>query len=778
MHFGCLRASLLVLTVFLAACRACGSSPSEATDEERIERTTPRPRAAAPAQINDAVPSIPRHLLPPEINSSFGLTCLHSETASPPPNRCEAWNQNLNSCLASLEKALVERPVSRNEQRRHAWDAAMLTATLLLHNGREREAIQQYQKAREAAAPLGSAFEQLTLRELSIAQLRWGERQNCIENHNAETCLLPIRRGGVHADPEGSRTAAKTLKALLEMDPGDENMAWLLNLAYMTLGEHPQGVPAPYRMDTHLFTSAVDYPRFENVAPRLGLNREGLVGGVILDDFNNNGYLDIVVSSIGFCDPIRYYENDGTGTFTERTEEAGLAQVLGVGHMIQADFDNDGHLDIYATRGMWERPGQPTELGMPVHNTLLRNRGDGTFEDVTLEAGLSKTPHYNVASVWMDYNRNGFVDLFVCGGGNSASYLYRNENGRFEDVTQASGIDNESTCLGAAWGDVNNNGWPDLFLANHRAPNQLYLNQGDGTFAKASAPLLEETPEHAFATWFWDYDNDGHLDLFVAAWDASLDQVAASLRKEVTGAETVRIFRNNGDGTFSDKTVGMGLDSAILVMGANFGDLDNNGYLDIYLGTGAPDLAALMPNRMYRNDAGKRFVDITYAGGFGNIQKGHGIAFGDLTNNGYPDVFASMGGWILADRFADSLYANPGGDHGWLLLRLQGTEANRSAIGSRVVAHILENGKPRSIHRVVGSGGSFGSNSLQVQLGLGKATQVERLEIHWAGGEASTFHHVHPNQILAIRQGDDSYEVVDAPSFSFPAESSPHEHHH
>jgi len=168
-------------------------------------------------------------------------------------------------------------------------------------------------------------------------------------------------------------------------------------------------------------------------------------------------------------------------------------------------------------------------------------------------------------------------------------------------------------------------------------------------------------------------------------------------------------------------------------MGANFGDLDNDGWLDFYLGTGDPRLTSLVPNRMFRNADGKHFQDVSTSGGFGHLQKGHGVAFGDIDNSGNQDVFEVMGGVYPNDKFWSALYKNPGHGNHWLKLQLQGVKANRFAVGARIRVDITENGAPRQIYRDVTSGGTFGASSLRPHIGVGKAATIDALEIRWPG---------------------------------------------
>jgi hypothetical protein len=292
---------------------------------------------------------------------------------------------------------------------------------------------------------------------------------------------------------------------------------------------------------------------------------------------------------------------------------------------------------------------------------------------------------------------------------------------------------------GAVWGDYDNDGLPDLYVSNLGAPNQLFHNLGPQNgrprFEDVTTRAGVAEPNVSFTTWFFDYDNDGWQDIFVTGYQAALPDVVREVLGDKANAkgERPRLYHNNRDGTFTDMSREMGIDQLLLTMGANFGDLDNDGWLDFYLGTGLPSLKALVPNRMFRNDAGKAFQDVTTSGGFGHLQKGHAVAFGDTTGDGQQDVFEVMGGAIQSDKFWSVLYRNPGHDNHWLKLRLTGVKANRFAVGARIKVVVATPAGPREIHRVVTSGGSFGASSLRPHVGLGKAESVELIEIRWPG---------------------------------------------
>jgi hypothetical protein len=228
-----------------------------------------------------------------------------------------------------------------------------------------------------------------------------------------------------------------------------------------------------------------------------------------------------------------------------------------------------------------------------------------------------------------------------------------------------------------------------------------------------------------------------------------------------------RHFHNNRDGTFTDVTRQSGLFRVLHAMSGNFGDLDYDGFLDFYVGTGDPDLSTLIPNRMFRNDGGKRFLDVTTAGGFGHLQKGHGIAFGDIDNDGDQDVYASMGGAYEGDFYRNALFENPGFDNRWIVLHLVGTRSNRAAIGTRIRVTVETPDGARAIHRTVGSGGSFGASPLRQEIGLGRAARIVEIRIDWpATGIRQEFRDLMPGRCYRITEDQDQAEPRPFRTFS------------
>lgn len=579
---------------------------------------------------------------------------------------------------------------------------------------------------------------------LAVSWLRWGELQNCATNHNADSCLLPLRDGGIHQDARGADRAVAELEDYLQANPEALRERWLLNIAHMARGTWPAGVPAQQLIPPEAFASDEPFERFTDVAPELGLDVADQAGGIIVDDFSGDGNLDLMVSSIGNYDQLRYFQSRGDGSYEERTSSAGLSGLLGGLNLIQADYDGDGWLDVLVLRGGW------TDISRPYPNSLVRNRGDGTFEDVTEAAGLLSF-HPTQTAAWADFDNDGDLDLFI--GNESAplgrlhpNELFRNQgDGTFTNVAAAAGVNSPGFSKGAVWGDYDNDGRVDLFVSRHGQPNFLYHNDGPDAagawhFHDVAVEAGVTEPAYSFPAVWWDYDNDGWLDLFVSGYGGlgaeAAAEVAADYLDLPTQGDRPRLFHNQRDGTFEDRAAAAGVDALLYTMGMNVGDLDNDGHEDLYCGTGNPDYRSVVPNRMFRNVGDGTFHDVTTAGGFGNLQKGHGVSFADLDNDGDQDVYEDMGGAYDGDWYPNVLYENPGHGRHWATLRLKGPGANPAGIGARLRVRLSTPSGPRSLYRLVGSGGSFGANSLQVELGLADATAIDEIGVTWPGAPA------------------------------------------
>jgi len=609
----------------------------------------------------------------------------------------------------------------------------------------------------------------------ALDYLRIGEVENCLSLHGPDACILPFQGTAFHKKQRGSREAIRILTELLNKKPTDLKLRWLLNLAYMTLAEYPDKVPAQWLIPPRVFNSEYDIKRFVNIANPLGLEIGGLAGGVVADDFDGDGNIDIMASNWAVTGKMRMFHNNGDGSFSDVTEDAGLEEARGGLNMIQADFNNDGFVDVLVLRGAWRGAAG----NFP--KSLLKNNGDGTFSDVSFEAGLA-TEHPTQAAVWLDYDNDGWIDLFVgnestVDATNRCELFHNNHDGTFTDVAAECGLDIVAFVKGVTAGDFNNDGRVDLYLSCGNEPNRLLRNDGAGkggrrwVFTDVTAQAGVAEPIRSFPTWFFDFDNDGLLDIFVAgSFMRGLADVVSDYLGEPHDSERLRLWRNKGDGTFEDVTRAVNLYKLVPTMGCNFGDLDNDGFLDFYCGTGDPDNSTLIPKRMFRNDGGKRFQDVTTSGGFGHLQKGHAVAFADFDNDGDQDVYTILGGAYTGDTARSAFFENPGHGNHWIKLKIEGVKSNRAGIGARIKLVVETSKGPRTIYKTVNSGGSFGSNPLRQEIGLGDATAIRAAEIFWpVTGTTESISDLKLDRAYIVREGTGKGTALELKSYRFTA---------
>jgi tetratricopeptide (TPR) repeat protein len=676
---------------------------------------------------------------------------------------CEIRKRSLAAGIARL--AELFEPANKALAAMKPFDVVQshyALAQLEAYQGNMDEAVTHWEAAYKiAVSEIPAGIPQLT-EVLGVAYLHKSEMKNSVYRHPGDWCLFPPRLAKPYRVTDDSERAVQYFLKYLAIKPERPDqlqVKWLLNLAYMTIGKYPSGVPEEYRISPSAFESKQDIGRFVDVAPAAGLNFASMANGVVADDFENNGLLDLAVSSYDVCAPMRFFRNNADGTFTDQAAQAGLSAQLGGLNMIQADYNNDGCTDLLVLRGAWE---------FPMRKSLLRNNCDGTFTDVTREAGLAEPATRTQTAVWADIDNDGLLDLFV-GNENGPSQLFHNKgDGTFEDISHSAGVDRIAFTKGVVAADYDNDGFVDFYVSNLYGGNFLYHNNHDGTFTEVSSRAGVHQPQsQSFATWFFDYDNDGWPDLFVTSYFFSADETLRSYLSLPHNVETLKLYRNMRNGTFRDVTAEVGLDRINTPMGANFGDIDNDGFLDIFLATGGPEYGALVPKMLLRNNEGKSFVDITASSGTGELHKGHGVAFADLGNNGREDILVSVGGATPGDAHAFRVFENPGNNHDWITVKLVGVKTNRSAIGARIHLTVDQDGQPgRSIYRTVGSGGSFGASPLQQHIGLGQSAKIASLEIRWpASGTIQNFLNVGTNQFIEIKEFAKDYTRLKRVSF-------------
>ena len=678
------------------------------------------------------------------------------------------WSQDLQTICQVRRQSLAsgDETVARNVAEAAAGGTNLrpfdevqlhyLQGQLHAYQGRMEQAIEAFTRAhRLAVAEVPEAVAPMEL-VLAVANLHQGGIENGVMHTPGDRCLLSVKSRPPLSRTERVQRAVEQFTTYLLNRPDDLEGRWLLNVAHMTAGSYPERVPAGQLIAPQAFDTGEDVGRFHDIAEPAGLSFFGTAGAAVVDDFDNDGLLDVVATSMYSCDQMRLFRRLPGGGFSEQSGKAGLSGQLGGLNAMQTDYNNDGNVDILVLRGGWD---------LPQRKSLLRNNGDGTFTDVTAASGLARPATSTQTAVWTDFDRDGFVDLFV-GNEDSPAQLFRNKrDGTFEDVAAAARVDRRAFTKGVAAGDYDNDGWPDLYVSNFGGTNFLYRNNGNGTFTELALAAGVPGPGYGFATWFFDYDNDGWQDLFVASFYTSIEETARTYLKLPNNADTLKLYRNMRDGSFQDVTRGVGLNKAWMPMGSNFGDIDNDGFLDIYLGTGNPSYASLVPSVLLRNRNGQTFVDVTVSSGTGELHKGHGVAFADLDRDGDQDIVFEVGGATPGDAHALRLFENPGHANNWIDLKLAGVKSNRAAIGARITVTPTDaNGVRRAIHRVVGSGGSFGASPLQQHIGLGPSVRLVNVEVLWpASGVRQRFTGVDTNQVIEITESSSEYRRLERP---------------
>jgi tetratricopeptide (TPR) repeat protein len=574
---------------------------------------------------------------------------------------------------------------------------------------------------RDAARELTQAAEDPAVRALALHEAAVAEYRS---GHVAEA----VRQG----------------VAALNANPGNERArAWLWLSAQKT-GGYPAEVPEAHRMSVKAGYAPASV-EFEDIAATIGLDKTCAGRGMAVFDYNNDGYLDVAIAAAsGGCS---LYRNNGDGTFSDVSIESGLDRCVNGFVLAVGDYNNDGYQDLFVTSlGFFYGEG-----------TLYRNNGDGTFSDVTKQAGIHCWgPAF--AAQWVDYDCDGLLDLFVCNNMGQVferrlpnRLFHNNGDGTFTEVCSQVGIHGFWPTIGGAWGDYDNDGYPDLFLSNALGGSQLFRNNRDGTFTDVTrqAGIRDD---HCFGgVCFWlDYDNDGWLDVARLTWSDHED-VIHTLRHGEGPADgrPMRLYRNNRDGTFTRLNREIGLSGCWGTMSGNAGDLDNDGYLDLVLGNGGPRMDRLEPLVLMQNDGRGKFRNVTFSAGLPFTGKSHGTTLADLFGDGRLSILVASGGAYPGDLLTASVYCPKRLPGNYLNVRLVGTKSNRDAIGARIA---LQAGGRRQ-YREVSGGSSFGCLPFEQHFGLGDLTAVDSLEIRWPSGLRQRLEHLPINGTIRITEG-------------------------
>jgi hypothetical protein len=521
---------------------------------------------------------------------------------------------------------------------------------------------------------------------------------------------------------------------------------------------------------------------FEHLgAPRTSQLPEDMGSGAAWGDYDNDGWLDLYVVNMAgnleaTAEDLRtsqaystLYRNNRDGTFTDVSSQAGVdLRSFGMA-AAWGDYDNDGWADLVVT-----------SYGRIV---AYRNRGDGTFEDTSARTGFGDEKGFWAGAAWSDYDRDGLLDLYVTGyvryggtvGGeasvqyevvtpaslNPSSFepernlLFHNKGGgRFEEIALRTGVQNaQGRSLSAAWADLDDDGWPDLYVANDVSDNALFRNLGDGTFEDVSHQALVADYRGAMGIAVGDWDGDLDMDLFLTHWIAQENALYSNSRSD-------RIRKSGIPGMlqFMDVADRVGVGQIALDYigwGTSFLDYDSDGRLDLFVVNGSTfqrneDFRRLVPMKsqlFWNRDSEAGFYDVSSVAGpyFDESNVGRGAAFGDYDNDGDVDAF------VVNHGGAGALLRNDGGnENNWLAVALRGVDSNRSAFGAKIR---VVSGKQAAVRQVGAQASYLSQNSPIEHFGLARASRVDTLEIAWSSGLVEVLLGVEPNQILRLVEG-------------------------
>jgi hypothetical protein len=467
------------------------------------------------------------------------------------------------------------------------------------------------------------------------------------------------------------------------------------------------------------------------------VNDAGQFVGAVWGDFHNSGFQDLIVCN--YASTNVYYRNNGDGTFTKISQGEPIADAGYHIGAVAGDYDNDGHLDLCITAGAYA-PSAAT-------NRLYHNNGDGTFS-LASGTGVTSQPGHFGPGVWADYDNDGFLDLFVANHGLANDNGWKNQlfhnkgDGTFTSVINGAIVNDISVGFCAAWEDYDNDGFVDLLVVNNvtGGANMLYHNDGHGTFTRVTTNIIatDAWPGGASTAAWGDYDNDGLPDLYIT------DQAGVRCQ----------LYHNSGNGAFTRITSGPELvpSPGGAFNGCAWGDCDNDGYLDLFV-SGAGET-----NALFHNNGDGTFTKILATGppvngGGANMVYG-AVSWVDYDNDGFLDLF--VGGFTTNDLASapgkNLLYHNDGNSNAWLEVKLVGTVANRSAIGAKVRVHATIDGKNFWQLREINGGGGYNSAPLIAHFGLGEATNADTLRIEWPSGTVQEFQNVATRQIFTATE--------------------------
>ena len=554
--------------------------------------------------------------------------------------------------------------------------------------------------------------------------------------------------------------ASAALRQAVDLEPELLEPRWNLMVAAARAGDDPDALPERYRLDIPDRDAASPF-RFEEVSAAIGIERWSRARGSGWADFDGDGDLDLV--ALGIRDPHALYRNrlheDGEAVFASAALDAGLFDPRGGWSALLFDYDRDGDPDLYVTRDGWDGDDR---------NSLYRN-DDGRFVDVAAAAGVASPADGFTAAV-ADVNRDGLLDIYVANGvatrGGAPNELFLGApEGRFVERAELMGVADHGRSVGSAFGDYDKDGWPDLLVVNFFDRPVLYRNREGAGFEDVSAEAGIAAPHEGFVGFFFDYDRDGWLDIFIVGFTSDMETALKSRMagRAVAEGSRLALYQNDRDGTFTDVTEAAGLSWNLGAMAATFGDYDNDGWLDIFIGVGAPPMERFEANRLFRNQGDGTFADVSASAGVDDLGKGHGATFADPDHDGDLDLFVPIGGAFPGDRQRSRFYRNPASQapypNGWLHILLRASSLHPDAVGAQVRLRVTDAPDAPVQLREVAIGGGFGvTPSPILEFGLGQHQAVAEITIRWPGGGHRVLRNVPANRRILVVENEPGYQ--------------------
>lgn len=513
---------------------------------------------------------------------------------------------------------------------------------------------------------------------------------------------------------------------------------WNLRIAYIALhGEYPGDLPQSQVINVNTAKN-VTTTNFIDLGKQMGVDKVDRGRGAGWGDLDGNGSLDLF--TVGINTPHGLYLRE-SNSFIEAEKRSSLDEIIGGWAVAIADYNNDGDLDVYVTRDAWEGAKR---------NSLYSNNGFAVFTDLADETGvLDEDDSFTAA--WGDVNSDGLLDLYVANGvtgSGSPNKLFLNQDGEFFNERASKWLVNDTgNSLGVAMGDYDRDGDLDIYVSNVSGPNKLYRNEGHSftditKYAKVESPL-----NGSYIPLFFDSDSDGDLDLFVSAMSYYEDVVESIESSGETYRNPAHLYRNDGNDVFFQRAADAGIARSFGAMGAGAGDLDNDGVADLYLANGGPLMARFEPNALFlrREDD---YVEVGQQAGVANLGKGHGVAFADINEDGALDIYLGSGGHYPGDVWANSLYINQNSSNSGISVKLDGAGNNKFAVGANVVVH---SGKNYRLQRLDAGSGFGSTNSYALHFGLGTHGKVDSVYISWPTGQSQMHYPKHENRNLTFK---------------------------